>query len=43
MLTNLDTQRQADFIENTVGLPEGFSRDDMIMAAGVPEDAMKVF
>ena len=42
-LTNLDTQRQADFIENTVGLPEGFSRDDMIMAAGVPEDAMKVF
>ena len=42
-LTNLDTQRQADFIENTVGLPEGFSRDDMIIAAGVPEDAMKVF
>ena len=42
-LTNLDTQRQAEFIENTVGLPEGFNRDDMIMAAGVPEDAMKVF
>ena len=42
-LTNLDTQRQADFIENTVGFPEGYGRDDMIMAAGVPEDAMKVF
>ena len=42
-LTNLDTERQADFIENSVGFPEGMNRKTMIKAAGVPEDAMKVF
>ena len=42
-LTNLDTERQADFIENSGGFPEGVDREAMILAAGVPEDAMKVF
>ena len=43
LLTNLDTERQADFIENTVGYPEGYDRESMIRAAGVPLDAMKDF
>ena len=43
LLTNLDTERQADFIENTVGYPEGYDREKMISAAGVPENAMKDF
>ena len=43
LLTNLDTERQADFIESTVGYPEGFDRETMISVAGVPKDAMKVF
>ena len=43
LLTNLDTERQADFIESTVGYPEGYDRESMIRAAGVPLDAMKDF
>ena len=43
LLTNLDTERQADFIENTVGYPEGYDREKMISIAGVPRDAMKDF
>ena len=43
LLTNLDTERQADFIESTVGYPEGYGRERMIAAAGVPEDALKDF
>ena len=43
LLTNLDTGRQADFIESTVGYPEGVDRESMLLAAGVPEDAMKEF
>lgn len=43
VLTNVDTGRQADFIEATVGLPDGVSRDLMIHHAGVPEDAIGVF
>ena len=43
LLTNLDTARQADFIESTVGYPEGYDRESMISAAGVPKDAMKDF
>ena len=43
LLTNLDTERQADFIESTVGYPEGYDREKMISVAGVPKDAMKVF
>ena len=43
LLTNLDTERQADFIERTVGYPEGYDRESMISAAGVPKDAMKDF
>ena len=43
LLTNLDTERQADFIENTVGYPEGYDREIMISVAGVPKDAMKDF
>ena len=42
-LTNLDTERQADFIESTVGYPEGYNREKMISIAGVPKDAMKDF
>ena len=43
LLTNLDTERQADFIESTVGYPEGYDREKMISIAGVPKDAMKDF
>lgn len=43
LLTNLDTERQADFIESTVGYPEGYNREKMISIAGVPKDAMKDF
>ena len=43
LLTNLDTARQADFIESTVGYPEGYDRKSMIAAAGVPEEALKDF
>ena len=43
LLTNLDTERQADFIESTVGYPEGYDRERMIAIAGVPETAMKDF
>ena len=43
LLTNLDTERQADFIESTVGYPDGYDRESMISAVGVPKDAMKDF
>ena len=43
LLTNLDTERQANFIESTVGYPEGYDREKLISVAGVPKDAMKVF
>ena len=43
LLTNLDTERQADFIERTVGYPDGYDRKKMINVAGVPNDAMKDF
>ena len=43
LLTNFDTERQADFIENTVGYPDGYDREKMIDIAGVPKDAMKDF
>ena len=43
LLTNLDTERQADFIETTTGYPDGYDREKMIKIAGVPNDAMKDF
>ena len=43
LLTNLDTERQADFIESTTGYPDGYDREKMIKIAGVPDDAMKDF
>ena len=43
LLTNLDTERQAEFIERNIGYPEGYNRESMIAAAGVPKDAMKDF
>ena len=43
LLTNLDTERQADFIERTVGYPDGYDRKKMINIAGVPHAAMKDF
>ena len=43
ILTNRDVARQVTFLENTVGLPEGMSREYMTRVAGVPEDAMGDF
>jgi len=43
LLTNLDVERQVDFVEAHIGLPEGMDRASLKVAAGVPEDAMKVF
>ena len=40
ILTNRDVARQADFIETTIGLPEGMDRAAMMHAAGVPDSAM---
>ncbi len=43
LLTNRDVVRQADFIEQHVGLPEGMDRAAMEVAAGVPQNAMRDF
>ena len=43
LLTNNDVKRQVDFIEEHVGLPAGMNRNDMIIAAGVPDTAMNDF
>lgn len=43
LLTNRDVERQVDFVEQHVGLPEGLSREDMLHHAGVPETAMVDF
>lgn len=42
-LTNRDVERQVDFIEEHIGLPEGMGREDMIRAAGIPEEAIGDF
>ena len=42
-LTNRDVARQADFVEQTTGYPEGMGRADMLRAAGVPESALGDF
>jgi protein-tyrosine phosphatase len=43
LLTNRDVARQVDFLEQYVGLPDGMSRENMMLAAGVPETAMRDF
>lgn len=43
LLTNRDVARQVDFIERSIGLPDGMDRAAMMRAAGVPEDAMSDF
>ena len=43
LLTNRDVDRQVDFVETNVGLPEGVDRELMKHHAGVPEDAMVDF
>jgi len=42
-LTNRDVARQVDFIERTVGLPEGMDRETLAGHAGVPEQAIGDF
>ena len=43
VLTNRDVARHADFIEKSIGYPEGMDRAAMMHAAGVPDDAMSDF
>lgn len=43
VLTNRDVERQANFVEQTVGLPEGMDRSTLMFHAGVPENAMSDF
>ena len=43
VLTNHDVPRQVTFVENTMGLPEGMTRESLTHAAGVPEDAIGDF
>ena len=43
VLTNRDVPRQVTFVENTIGLPEGMTRESLTHAAGVPEDAIGDF
>ena len=33
----------ADFIESTIGYPEGVNRESMVAQYGVPEEALKDF
>lgn len=42
-LTNRDVARQADFVAEHVGLPDGMDRAALMHAAGVPEDAISDF
>ncbi len=43
ILTNRDVARQVDFLDRSGVLPEGMTRESMMHAAGVPEDAMQDF
>lgn len=43
ILTNRDVARHVDFLESTIGRPEGMDRDAMLRVAGVPETAMRDF
>jgi protein-tyrosine phosphatase len=43
LLTNRDVARQVDFLEQHLGLPDGMSRENMMLVAGVPETAMRDF
>jgi len=43
LLTNVDVNRQVDFVEQHVGLPEGMTREEMVHHAGVPATAMHDF
>jgi protein tyrosine/serine phosphatase len=43
VLTNRDVPRQVTFVENSIGLPEGMTRESLTHAAGVPEDAIGDF
>jgi protein-tyrosine phosphatase len=43
VLTNRDVPRQVDFLERTMGLPEGVDRATMTRLAGVPENAIGDF
>ena len=43
LLTNVDVNRQVEFVEQHVGLPEGMTREEMAYHAGVPETAMRDF
>ncbi|MAV27156.1 MAG: hypothetical protein CMQ05_13750 [Gammaproteobacteria bacterium] len=43
LLTNRDVPRQVEFVEANFGLPADMSRDALVKATGVPDDAMTVF
>ena len=43
VLTNRDRKRQVDFVEQTEGLPDGITRDELLHSTGVPEDAISIF
>jgi protein-tyrosine phosphatase len=42
-LSNRDVARHVDFIETTVGLPEGLDRESMVRLAGIPVEAISDF
>ena len=43
ILTNRDVARQVDYLERTMGLPEGMDRETMLRLAGIPETALGEF
>ncbi len=43
LLTNVDVPRQASFVEEHIGYPEGMSREAFLTVAGVPHTAMADF
>ena len=43
LLTNRDVRRQVDFVEANFGLPPDMSREALVKATGVPNNAMTVF
>lgn len=42
-LTNRERERHVNFVVHSQGLPDGFTRDTLLRATGVPEDAINIF
>ena len=43
LMTNRDVERQVDYVQQNFGLPKGYDRSSMLIAAGVPQTAIADF